>query len=117
MAGWEGVHEMRVIKEFFNARFTQTWQIICESQNEPQAVTQMHCFMIGLTEKILSLCPTIRDLLFEENQQNKKGNEGKEGTGGRGIGGDPKTLVEVLARLTQLQQFVQGGHGSQSRNF
>ena len=34
-----------------------------------------------------------------------------------GGAGDPKTLVEVLARLTQLQQFVQGGHGSQSRNF
>ena len=53
MNNWEGVHEMKVMKEFFNARFAQTWQIICDSQNEPQATTQFHCFMIALTEKII----------------------------------------------------------------
>jgi len=57
---------MKLIKEFFDLRYAQTCQIISESSNEPQVQTQMHCFMISLQERIIQLCPIIKDLLTED---------------------------------------------------
>ena len=56
----------------------------------------MHCFMIALTEKIIQLCPMIRDLLTEESTGKRTQREGNDGGGGA----DGKTMNEVLARLT-----------------
>ena len=36
MAEWEGIHEMKLVKQFFDLRHAQTWQIICESASEEQ---------------------------------------------------------------------------------
>ena len=36
MMQWEGIKEMKTIKQFFELRFAQTWQIICESGSEEQ---------------------------------------------------------------------------------
>jgi hypothetical protein len=71
--------------------------------------------MYSIHEKLIELCPVIKDLLIDE---------GIFRTGGSGAG--PKTelmeqqnlvMNEMLARLVNLQQFVQGGHGSKSRQY
>lgn len=76
--------------------------------------------MYSIHEKLVELCPIIKELLVEE------GVIRQVGLGGQGGGPGPKaemveqqTVVmnEMLARLVNLQQFIQGGHGSQSRSY
>ena len=66
MGQWEGVSEMKAIKQFFDARWAQTWQIICESTTEESVQKQFSLFMYSVYEKLLELCPVIKELLADE---------------------------------------------------
>jgi hypothetical protein len=73
---------------------------------------QYTLFMYSIQEKLLKLCPVIKDLLIEEGilkgaQPRPMSNESQ----------DNHVQNEMLARVIQLQQFIQGGHGSNSRPF
>ena len=57
---------MRSIKQFFESRHAQTWQIICESSSEEQVQKQFSLFMYSLYEKIVELCPIIKELLADD---------------------------------------------------
>ena len=57
---------MRSIKQFFESRHAQTWQIVCESSSEEQVQKQFSLFMYSLYEKIVELCPIIKELLADD---------------------------------------------------
>ena len=66
MVQWPGVQEMKSMQQFFDLRHAQTWQIICESSSEEQVSKQFSLFMYSLYEKIVELCPVIKELLVDE---------------------------------------------------
>ena len=82
--------------------------------------------MYSIHEKLVELCPIIKELLVDEGVIRTIGGGGGQLGGGGGPGG-PKAaeqteqnnvvMNEMLARLVNLQQFIQGGHGSQSRSY
>jgi hypothetical protein len=80
--------------------------------------------MMGLHERLLKICPVISEIQAEtaDNSFISKRSSlprlqsfGPKGGGGLGTGLSPRNEPfqnEILARLVQLQQFIQGGHGS-----
>ena len=80
MGQWEGVQEMRAIKQFFDLRHAQTWQIICESSTEEQVQKQFSLFMYSIYEKLVELCPIIKELLVDEGifRTGQNGPKGQE---------------------------------------
>lgn len=90
MSDWQGLKEMKIMKEYFDARYAQTCQIISESNNENQVLTQMHCFMISLQQKVMKLCPIIKDMMGEDDALMSYQKQGL-------------AIKEILARVSQLQ--------------
>ena len=92
--------------------------------------------MYSIYEKLVELCPIIKELLADEGIY-KVPNAGvsalqgaMQNVGGAGVAAinnlpprneqfeqQNKVMNEMLARLVNLQQFVQGGHGSKSRAY
>ena len=91
MAQWEGFQEMKTIKQFFEMRHAQTWAIICESSSEEQVQKQFSLFMYSIHEKLIELCPIIKELLVDEGVF-KAPPAGLVGGGNRGGGVDPEQL-------------------------
>ena len=87
MQQWEGVAEMRAIKQFFELRHAQTWQIICESSSEEQVQKQFSLFMYSVHEKLVELCPIIKELLVDEGVFRQLG------ANNQGAGPGPKAEV------------------------
>lgn len=79
--------------------------------------------MVALHERLLKICPVISEIQAETADQSfvskrssipRLQSFGPYGGGGLGTGTSPKSepmQKEILARLVQLQQFIQGGHG------
>ena len=108
---------MKTIKQFFELRFAQTWQIICESASEEQVQKQFSLFMFSVYEKLIELCPIIKELLVDEGILRPGGGGQAAGLKQEQIDQQSQVMNEMLARLVNLQQFVQGGHGSNSRTY
>lgn len=73
MDSWDGVNQMKSIKQFFDSRHAQTWQIITECSAEEQVQKQFSLFMYSLYEKIVDLCPIIKELLADDGAFGGKG--------------------------------------------
>ena len=69
--------------------------------------------MYSIYEKLVELCPIIKELLVDEGIFRT----GQNGPKGQELEQQSQVMNEMLARMINLQQFIQGGHGSQTRAY
>ena len=75
---------------------------------------QFSLFMYSVYEKLVELCPVIKELLVDEGIFRTAGAGGPRT---EQVEQQNQVMNEMLARLVNLQQFIQGGHGSQTRAY